>query len=114
LRGEDPIGYFVYLPSIIFDHDVDFSNNYQHIYGYKEGDVDAYAYRKQSKTRYYDNPWSIGPAIAWSPFYLLAHGIGKVSNIVLGTDYLNDGYSGLYSRFIMIACSIYVLFGCFF
>ena len=114
LRGEDPIGYFVYLPSIIFDHDVNFSNNYQHIYGYKEGDVNAYAYRKQSKTGYYDNPWSIGPAIAWSPFYLLAHGIGKVSNIVLGTDYLNDGYSGLYSRFIMIACSVYVLFGCFF
>ena len=76
-------GVLLYLPSIIFDRDVDFFNNYSVIYKYKKGEVNKYGYRKETKTGYSDNPWAIGPAVSLSPFYLTAHYIAKQAIIGL-------------------------------
>lgn len=108
IRGHDPVGYFVYLPSLIFDHDLDFSNNFQVIYG------DNQTIRKKTSTGYTDNPWSIGPAILWSPFYITAHLCSKISKLCFDTNYEPNGYKGLYSISVMIGNAVYILIGCIF
>jgi len=108
IRGHDPVGYFVYLPSLFFDNDVDFSNNFQAIYGENQ------TFRKKTSTGYTDNPWSIGPAILWSPFYISAHLSSKISNWLFNTKYETNGYKGLYSISVMVGNAVYVLVGCSF
>jgi len=75
--SEDPYGrrgggvmldgfyYYIHLHSLLHDGDLDLENDY-HLQGY---DV-AY---KETEAGRRANPFSVGPAILWAPFLLLAH-----------------------------------------
>jgi len=67
--ASDGVFYFAPLHSIVVDHDLDFENEYR-VLGAREG------YFVRTATGRLPNNFSIGPAIVWTPFYLVAHGLG--------------------------------------
>ena len=55
IRGNDSVYYYSYLRSAFFDRDLNFENEWAHFYGAPENSPS------------YDNVFSIGPAILWTP-----------------------------------------------
>ncbi len=99
LRGADEIEYFAYLRSIVFDGDLDFTNEYTHFYerdpqglaGFKATFLD----RREALTGRPINFAPLGSALLWAPFYLLAH-LGVLTARAAGLDVAADGYSPPY------------------
>ena len=79
VRGADEIEYVSHLRSLVFDRDLDFTNEYEHFYrenpqslgAFKETFLD----RREPATNRPINFAPIGSAVVWSPFYLAAHGL---------------------------------------
>lgn len=69
VTGVDPVGYYVYLPSLIFDRDLDFANDYEHFRGIGYVDPD----QERTPTGKMPNPYPIGVAVLWLPFFLMGH-----------------------------------------
>jgi len=84
--GVDPIGYYVYLPSLIFDHDLDFADEYAHFQGVGDASPD----QPRTATGKMPNPFAIGVAILWLPFFLVGHLAALVAR--LPTDGLSPPY----------------------
>lgn len=82
--------YFVYLPSLTFDRDLDFSNDWLAL-GYEQ----APAVVRSSGLP--GNKHPVGPALVWGPFYLLAH-VYTLADQALGGAYLPRGYDVPYRR----------------
>jgi hypothetical protein len=96
----DSASYFAYLRSAVFDHDLDFANEWEH-WGYPAA--------PQTATGHRQNVQSIGPAVAWSPFYLLAHGYVKLG--LAAAPFPVDGYSAPYRRAAAMGTLTAVLLG---
>ncbi len=69
--ASDGVHYFATLRSIVVDGDLDFENEYR-ILGAQEG------YFLPTETGRLPNNFSVGPALLWSPTYLLVHGLGHI------------------------------------
>jgi hypothetical protein len=67
--ASDGVHYFATLRSIVVDGDLDFENEYR-ILGAQEG------YFLPTDTGRLPNNFSVGPALLWSPTYLVVHGLG--------------------------------------
>ncbi len=110
----DGIGHFVFLHSAILDGDLSLGNEYdyvtQHIIedaGGLPGHLLRYsAHRPGYHPGYHKPPpdpvtgripsnWSIGPAILWTPAYVVAHGISLAAHAA-GLPVRTDGYGDLY------------------
>ena len=85
-RG-DSASYFAYVRSAVFDHDLDFADEWEHW---------GYAKAPPTPTGHRPNVQSVGPALAWAPFYLLAHAYVKLG--LAGVPFPADGYSAPYRR----------------
>lgn len=100
VRGADEIEYFSYLRSLAFDRDLDFTNEYAHFHardpqglaGFRETFLD----RREPATGRPINFASLGPALLWSPFYLLAH-VAVAAARALGAGVAADGFSWPYT-----------------
>lgn len=68
----DGIYYFLYLRSLVIDHDVDFTNDYR---DYRN----PWRYG-ETETGKPGNPASIGSALMWLPFYSVAHALAQVAS----------------------------------
>lgn len=104
--GNDGIGYYVYLRSFFFDHNLDFSNEFAH-YG-NQYVIVGYS----PVTGLPVNGMPIGSAILWSPFFLLAH----IVTLILqhfNSSWSADGYSPPYVIAICFASSLYGFLGLF-
>jgi hypothetical protein len=114
IRGADEIEYFAYLRSAVFDHDLDFENEYGWFYardpeglaGFKATFLD----RREPLTGRPINFGPIGAALLWSPFYLLAH-TGVLAARALGASVLADGYSWPYAAAVAYASALYGFLG---
>ena len=95
----DDAGHYTYLRSLFFDHDIDFFNEPYYIH---HGTV--------LDTGYIMNQWKVGPAILWFPFFLLAHGITWVYNL-LGFPLTRDGFSFVYFSSTALGSATYVWLG---
>lgn len=89
LRRADASGYYAYLRSAAFDRDLDFANEWA-AWGLPEAPVTA------TGRRY--NQYTVGPAIVWSPFFLLAHTYVLIDREIGPERYEADGYSAPYLR----------------
>jgi hypothetical protein len=68
----DATHHFVQLRSVVFDHDLDFRNDYQRIYGLtREEPGTEWIFSDLTKTGHVRNYMPVGPAILWAPLYLL-------------------------------------------
>ena len=67
LTGSDGAYYYSYLPSLILDHDLDFTNQY----------AELVSGRETSRLRAIEgrppNKYTIGSAVLWTPFFLIGH-----------------------------------------
>jgi hypothetical protein len=89
LLRADSSGYYVYLRSAAFDHDLDFADEWA-VWGHPELPVTA------TGRRY--NQYTVGPALLWSPFFLGAHAYVKADRLLAGPRYEADGFSAPYLR----------------
>ena len=72
----DGVNYYVYVRSMLKDGDLDFSNEYAH-YGLLDrgdrGDL-----QMPTRTGLRRSIFSIGPAVVWTPFFLLGEAVARV------------------------------------
>ena len=108
--GGDGIGYYSYLRSIVMDGDLRFGNEFEKLNGAKFGFLLP---ANRTAMGYWSNPFSIGPAILWSPFFLLAFAISWLANS-LGAHLPLDGYSPLFVLFTAAGTKIYGFLGLWF
>jgi hypothetical protein len=114
IRGADEIEYFSYLRSLVFDHDVEFGNEYEHFHaadprglaGFKATFLDL----RETETGRHINFAPLGCALLWSPFYLLAH-TGVLAARAAGASVAADGYSFPYVAAACYGSALYGLAG---
>jgi hypothetical protein len=85
----DFAGYYVYLRSSVFDHDLDFANEWSQ-WGYPELPLTS------TGRRY--SQYTVGPTLLWSPFFAGAHLYVKADRALVGGRYEADGFSMPYLR----------------
>jgi len=111
LRG-DGNGYYAWLVSPVIDHDLDFTNQFrradplfQTIMFAEDGTVRPEAITPTGRV---GNQWSVGPAVVWAPWFLVAHA-GVTLARVLGADVAADGYSWPYLWSVSMGTALYGL-----
>ena len=117
IAESDAVEYFSYLPSILFDHDVSFEDEYRHFYdedpegrqGFKETFLD-----RSTPTGLKLNFGPMGTAVLWWPFYIATH-VGVVVAGALGADIeaAADGMSQPYRTAVSLASAFYGALGLF-
>jgi hypothetical protein len=111
IRGADEIEYFSYLHSAVFDHDLEFGNEYQYFYDHDpkglEGFKKTFLDGREAATGRHINFGPLGTALLWAPFYLAAHVLVLVL-AALGRHVSPDGLSAPYQA---AACYASVLYG---
>jgi hypothetical protein len=114
VRGADEIEYFSYLRSLVFDHDVEFGNEYDRFYAADHqglaGFKATFLERRETETGRHINFAPLGCALLWSPFYLLAHA-GVLAARALGAHVAADGFSFPYVGAVCHASALYGLAG---
>ncbi|MDI6783052.1 MAG: glycosyltransferase family 39 protein, partial [bacterium] len=101
----DGVGYYIYLRSAVFDHDIDFANDFLLF-----PDSPLSQFVTPTATGKLANPFSVGPAIFWLPFFLLAHVLTLLANF-LGAQIPVNGISGIYTNFVVFASLVYGFIG---
>jgi hypothetical protein len=114
IRGADEIQYFSLLRSLVFDHDLDFDNEYNYFYardpqglaGLKATFID----RREESTGRHISFGYLGPALMWSPFYVAAHGCVLVARAA-GWPIAADGFAWPYAAAVCYGSAFYAFFG---
>ncbi len=112
LVGSDGVKYYVYLPSILLDGDVDFSDEYAYFFtGQPQAAERLEATR--TATGLPANRFGIGPALLWAPFFLGAHLLALALR-TLGVPVAADGYGYLYQASVLVGSIVYGGLGAWF
>lgn len=109
LRG-DGNGYYAYVRSAVIDGDLDFENEFRRadplfrdIYFDERGDLRP---SMRAATGRAINQWAVGPAILWLPFFLAAHVVVALANL-LSAGVPADGFSAPYRWLCAIGTACY-------
>ena len=105
LVGSDGTYYYVYLPSLLLDGDLDFSDEYAYFFAYDPAKLDRIL-TARTPQGVPPNQWPIGPAILWAPFFLLAHLLAHLLDS-LGARIPTDGYGYFYQAFVLSGSILY-------
>jgi hypothetical protein len=103
----DGFFYFAFLRSIVNDRDVSLANDYGLI------GIGGEAIMTPTSTGYAQTAWSVGPAIAWMPFYAIGDA-GARYLAARGAKVATDGSSYPYRQAVCIAGLFYGLLGLWF
>jgi hypothetical protein len=98
----DGTGYYAYVRSLFVDGDLHFANELDPVRSPFRTTNLSY---EITQTGYTPNPWSVGPALVWAPFWLLAHllaGFGQR----LGLAWTADGYAQPYIVLVTLASAL--------
>ena len=115
--ASDEVQYFVYLRSLWFDRDLDFTNEYttfvtrypDSLEGFKRTNLDRVTPRGEpipSLTGLPINFAPIGTAVLWTPFFAVGHGVALLLR-ASGSSVAADGYSAPYIWAITIGSATY-------
>ncbi len=95
VRG-DGVGYYAFARAPLIQHNLDFAPDYEHANeGFREARLDATGTpKKEFRTinGHLDNHFTIGPALMWTPFLLIAHA-GVLTARALGSQVHANGFS---------------------
>ena len=106
----DGFYYYAYLRSLGFDRDVNLANDYR-LLGLD--DAQHRSLFQPTVTGYAQSAWSIGPAIAWSPFFAAGHAVaGQLGR--RGEAMNRNGTAYPYRQAIVVAGLFYGLLGLWF
>lgn len=102
VRG-DGVGYYAYARAPLIQHNLDFTRDYQQANpSFRENRLDKNGQpvpEFRTRTGHLENHFTVGPAILWSPFLLVAHA-GVLLARAMGSAVPADGFSTPY-RFAM-------------
>lgn len=107
LQG-DGFYYFAYPRSLVFDRDLDFTNDYKLL-----GLGDKPHLFQPTPTGHAQSAATVGPALIWAPFFAAGHGVA----VYLGARDPNvtaNGISFPYRQAVCVAGLVYGLIGCWF
>lgn len=109
VRG-DGVGYYAYARAPLIEHNLDFSRDYQSANeSFRRGHLDENgqpSVYQRNRTGHLNNHFSVGPAMLWSPFLLVAHG-GVLLGRALGSNVLADGFSAPYRYAMAFGTGVY-------
>lgn len=106
VHGQDPVGYYSWLRSAICDYDLNVANEFEYFRAELGGSTRDFLFT--TPTGYRHNQWSAGPALLWSPFFIVAHIVVVVAN-GLGAPISPDGYGIAYEFAASLGSSLYGL-----
>lgn len=113
VRG-DGVGYYAYARAPLIQHNLDFTPDYQHANeSFRENRLDQNGQpvpEFRTRTGHLDNHFTVGPAILWSPFLLVAHA-GVLLARSLGSIIPADGFSSPYRIAMALATALYGFLG---
>jgi hypothetical protein len=114
IRASDEIEYFAYLPSLVFDHDVEFGDEYLYFYERNPSGLalfkGTFLDKREPETGRHINFGPVGSALLWLPFYLLAHVLVLLARGV-GAGVPADGLSPPYVAATCYASALYGFLG---
>ncbi len=111
LYAVDSVEYFSYLHSILFDGDLDFTNEYRYFQQLNpRAGIEGVLDKRDPTTGLPLNVAPVGTALFWSPAYLLAHG-GILLARALGVPVEADGLSQPYTLAVCYASVLYAFAG---
>jgi hypothetical protein len=87
----DGFGYYLYLPSFVIDHDLDFSNQLGHV----PYEASKSYFNEVAKTGLRADPFPVGAAVLWLPFFVLGHAVVIVLRAI-GVGVTPSGFGYLY------------------
>lgn len=99
VHGVDPVGYYSWLRTAVIDGNLDTTNEY---YYYGE---EQYHIIFPGPSGYNKDPYAIGSALLWSPFFITAH----IISIIFHQP--TDGYAPLYVIGTSLGTAAYALAG---
>jgi hypothetical protein len=109
VRG-DGVGYYGFARSLLIEHRLDFTKDWLAANtSFRMGRIDAEGHiapEQYTATGHLDNHFSVGPAILWSPFLIMAH-LGVLVYDRLGGHVPADGYSTPYVLTMALATALY-------
>ncbi len=107
IAGADPVGYYAWVHSLLFDHDLQFANEYRTLNAgatYTKGSL-MNPDGARTETGHLPNLFSIGPGLLWTPFIGVAHGIALESGVSA------DGFTAPYHAAVFFANTFYGILG---
>jgi hypothetical protein len=115
VRG-DGVGYYGFARAILMEHRLDFEPDWQNANAsFRLGRIDPEGRIRPTEytsTGHLDNHFSIGPAILWSPFLLLADAVVKIDH-VFGGQIAENGFSFPYVAAMALGTAFYGFLGLF-
>ena len=106
----DGVGYYAYARAPLIEHSLDFTHDYEAAnQSFREARLDSLGQPKpefRTRTGHLENHFTVGPAILWSPFLLLAHG-GVLVARLFGSAIPADGFSAPYRYAFAYATALY-------
>ena len=113
MRG-DGVGYYAFARAPLIEHSLDFTRDYQFanesFRGPRLDENNQPRSGFRTSTGHLDNHFTVGPAILWTPFLLLAH-IGVLLARALGSSVAADGFSAPYRITMVLATAFYGFLG---
>jgi hypothetical protein len=113
VRG-DGVGYYAFARAPLIQHNLDFTEDYRHaneaFRGPRLDENNQPRSEFRTPTGHLDNHFTVGPAILWTPFLLVAHG-GVLLARALGSPVAADGFSAPYRIAMALATAIYGFLG---
>jgi hypothetical protein len=113
VRG-DGVGYYAFARAPLIEHSLDFTRDYQFANeSFRGPRLDEHNQPKsdfRTPTGHLDNHFTVGPAILWMPFLLLAHA-GVLLARALGSSVAADGFSAPYRITMALATAFYGFLG---
>ncbi|MGB8647565.1 MAG: hypothetical protein WCF84_20190 [Anaerolineae bacterium] len=103
LIGSDGVGYYMYVRSLVIDHDLDFTDEYAHLYPQSPPP-------ERTPTGIVGNQYAIGPGLLWAPFFIVAHLLSLALHAI-NPAVTTDGYSYLYQAAISLGSIVYGFIG---
>jgi hypothetical protein len=113
VRG-DGVGYYAFARALLIEHSLDFRRDYQAANAsFREGRLDENGLPKpifRTRTGHLDNHFTVGPAILWAPFLVLAH-VGVLLARAMGSQVAADGFSAPYHLAMAFGTALYGFLG---
>src|SRR6266852_1701934 len=113
IRG-DGVGYYAFARAPLIEHSFNFERDYVAANtSFREARLDENGQPKaifRTPTGHLENHFTVGPAILWTPFLLVAHA-GVLLARALGSAVAADGFSAPYRITMALATAIYGFLG---
>ncbi|HEY2460765.1 MAG TPA: glycosyltransferase family 39 protein [Candidatus Acidoferrum sp.] len=113
VRG-DGVGYYAFARAPLIQHNLDFTNDYisanSSFRGGRLGENGLPKADFRTPTGHLDNHFTVGPAILWSPFLLIAHA-GVLLAGAFGASVAADGFSAPYRVAMALGTALYGFLG---